>query len=96
MPDPNDGILDGVVVVPTPEDSTGDEDMSTEIGDDIDQTSYEELVEEDIRTHSVITQEHEGNAESVFSLVNHSAGKKFAKEDAIEAASVEMILQLNS
>jgi len=89
--DPDDGILDNVVEVTDPNDE--DEDMPAA---DIDSTSYEELVEEDLRAFSMIMQEHQGNAESEFSLVNHAGGKKFAKEDAIEAASVEMILQLNS
>jgi hypothetical protein len=92
-PNPNDNVLDAVVEVDVPFDS-GDDEMAN--GTDIDESAYQELVEEDIRTNSVISQEHQGNAESESSLVNHSGGKKFAKEDAIEAASVEMILQLNS
>ena len=89
-PNPSDDILDNVVAATNSKIRKSDMPAS-----DIDTTSYEELVEEDLRAVSMIVQEHQGNADSEFSLVNHSGGKKFAKEDAIEAASIEMILQLN-
>lgn len=98
-----DDVLDTVVGQTNDSQITGDQTMGDELAEqvtdndnDIDSTAFEELVEADIRSQSVIMQEHQANAESAFALVNHAGGRKFAKEDAIEAAATEMILQLNS
>ena len=65
--------------------------MPADIADDC----AEMVFKETIQNHSAIMGEAKGNAVSVHSLVRHSGAQKFQREDPIEAASVEMILQLN-
>lgn len=62
---------------------------------DIDNDSLELLLTEEQAAQDMLMKEHEANAESAFSIVRHSAARKFNQEDPIEAAAVEMILQPN-
>ena len=99
MPDQNDDVLDNPIEIVIPVPVPGEIPMAGENAldaYDIDEDAYAELLEEGIRSNEVIMMELQGNTVSESSLVNHAAGKKFSAEDAIEAASVEYILQLQS
>jgi len=65
-------------------------------GGDISADICEELLEEAAGAHSAGMFEVRANGASANSLVRHAAGLKFHREDPIEAAAAEMILQPNA
>lgn len=62
---------------------------------DLDDDCLQLLLDEEFMAHDALTNESLANGESAGSIVRHSAARKFNREDPIEAASAEMILQLN-
>lgn len=89
---PNEGIPgDGTLDFPAHDNSNEGGPMANGMS-----TSCTSIVlEQDMEAHSALMLETRGNAQSASSVVRHAGAMKFAKEDPIEAAAVEMILQLN-
>jgi hypothetical protein len=71
--------------------SNGESMMPVDVDDDRAGLIFSSLAE----THESLTTEIAANEESANSLVRHTGAQKFQREDPIEAASAEMILQYN-
>ncbi len=60
---------------------------------DIDTECLQLLLESEVETNEAIMAEIAANAESAYSVVRHSGGRKFNREDPLEAAAAEAILK---
>lgn len=64
-------------------------------GGDLDDDCVEMLLDEQFMAHDTLMAEALANGEGAANIVRYSAARKFNREDPIEAASAQMILQYN-